>query len=138
MCIKPIDLTIVSGTSCAITIPPLFLKDGCMTTLEFCLTKPDLVKYRDLLTGTEVVTLTNGVGGTSYVLEDNAADVFYADKLLLGYCYRLRFGNNGPAIQTGQTAGIGHFINLNTPCCSRKYNPANTVIPPIPEATEEA
>lgn len=129
--LEPIDITVTSGTSVVITIPPVFLKDGCHLNLLFCLTKPDLVKFRDLIVGTEVVTIQNGVAGDSFVLEDKKADIFYADSLVIGYCYRLVWGNNGPSIQTGQVGGIGHFLNLNTPCCARKFNPANTVIPPI-------
>lgn len=130
-CLKPIDITVVPGTSVVITVPEQFLKDGKCFDLLFCLSEADRVKFRDLITGTEVVTIQNGVGGISYVLEDKNADTFYADLLQLGFCYVLRFGNNGPSIQTGQVSGIAHFINLNTPCCARRYNPANTVIPPI-------
>lgn len=133
--LRPIDITVVSGTSVVITIPEVFLKDGKCFDLLFCLSEAELVKFRDLITGTEVVTIQNGVGGISYVLEDNSADIFYADLLRIGWCYRLRFGNNGPAVQTGTVGLIAHFLNLNTPCCARKYNPANTAIPPV-EVTE--
>lgn len=140
MRIRPIALTIVSGTSVTIVIPPQFLKNGKCFDLEFCLSEPDRVAFRDLIEGIEVVTIQNGVGGVSYVLETNAANVFYADRLHLGFCYRIRWGNNGPAIQTGQVAAIAHFINLNTPCCARGYDPANNTIPPaddvIPAPTE--
>lgn len=129
--IEPISLTVISGTSVIITIPEQFLKDGKCFNLLFCLSRPDLVKFKDLITGTEVVTIQNGVGGTSYVLEDKNADIFYADLLCLGFCYRLKFGNNGPAVQAGTVGLIAHFLNLNTPCCARKFNPANTTIPPI-------
>lgn len=132
--VEPIDITVVSGVSVTITIPPVFLKDGCFLNLLFCLTKPDLVTFRDLITGTEVVTIQNGVGGTAYVLEDKKADIFYSDSLQLGYCYRLVWGNNGPSTTPGTAGGVAHFLNLNTPCCARKYNPANTVIPPVPTA----
>lgn len=129
--IKPIALTVVSGVSVVITIPEQFLKDGKFFNLLFCLSEADKVKFKDLITGIEVVTIQNGVGGTSYVLEDNVADIFYADLLKLGWCYRIRWGNNGPATTDGTVGGIGHFLNLNTPCCARKFNPANTIIPPI-------
>lgn len=128
---KPIALTVVSGTSVTITIPEVFLKDGCFLNLEFCLAKPDLVKYKDLIIGNEVVLIQNGIGGTSYVVEDKKADIFYADSLILGYCYRLVWGNNGPATTDGATGLVAHFLNLNTPCCARKFNPANVVIPTI-------
>lgn len=128
--IKPIALTIVSGTSVTIVIPPQFLKNGKFFDLEFCLSEVDRVAFRDLIEGIEVVTIQNGVGGVSYVLENSSGNVFYADRLRLGFCYRLRWGNNGPSIQTGQVAAIPHFINLNTPCCSRPYDPANNTIPP--------
>lgn len=129
--VEPIDITVVSGTSVVITIPQVFLKDGCFLNLKFCLNKPDLIEFRDLIVGTEVVTIQNGVGGTAYVLEDNTADIFYADLLKLGWCYRLKFGNNGPANSLGTAGGVAHFLNLNTPCCARKYNPANTAIPTV-------
>lgn len=131
--VEPIDITITSGTSVVITIPPVFLKDGCHLNLLFCLTRPDFVKFKDLITGTEVVTIKNGVAGDEYVLEDKKADIFYADSLCIGYCYRLVWGNNGPANTQGTTGLVGHFLNLNTPCCARKFNPANTTIPPAME-----
>lgn len=135
-CLKPIDIAVVSGVSVTITVPEVFLRDGKCFDLLFCLHEPDRVKFCDLIEGNEVVTIQNGVGGISYVLEDKNGDTFYADLLRLGFCYVLRFGNNGPSIQTGQVSGIAHFINLNTPCCARRFNPANTTIPPIVETTE--
>lgn len=134
--IKPIALTVTSGVSVVITIPEQFLKDGRFFNLEFCLSKPDLVKFRDLITGVEVVTIQNGIAGTAYVLEDNVADIFYSDLLRIGWCYRIRWGNNGPATTDGTTGLVGHFLNLNTPCCARKFNPANTVIPTVETETE--
>lgn len=131
--IKPIDITVTSGTSVVITIPEQFLKDGKFFNLLFCLSDADLVEFRDLITGTEVVTIQNGVGGTAYVLEDNTADIFYADLLRLGWRYRIRWGNNGPATTDGTIGLVGHFLNFNTPCCARKFNPANTVIPTADE-----
>lgn len=129
--VKPIALTVVSGVSVVITIPQIFLKDGKCFNLLFCLNEADKVKFKDLITGIEVVTIQNGVDGTANVLEDNVADIFYSDLLKLGWCYRLRYGNNGPANSVGTAGGVAHYLNLNTPCCARRYNPANTVIPPI-------
>ena len=127
--IRPIALTITSGTSVAITIPGQYLRDGKRFILEFVLSEPDRVSFRDLIEGNEIVTIVNGIGGTAYVLEDYKADVFYSDRLILGYCYKLIWGNNG-AVST--TAGaLGHFINVNTPHCCRPYNPANDAIPPV-------
>jgi hypothetical protein len=127
--IKPIDITVNSGASVIITIPPQYLKDGKKFILDFVLSEPDKVKFRDLIEGIEIVTIVNGVGGTEYVLEDYKGDIFYADRLFLCYKYKLIWGNNG-AIST--TAGmLAHFINVNTPChCARPYNPANDIIPP--------
>lgn len=136
--LRPIDITVVSGVSVIITIPEVFLKDGKCFNLLFCLSEAELVKFKDLITGIEVVSIQNGVGGITYVLEDNAADIFYADLLRIGWCYRLRFGNNGPAVQTGTVGLIAHFIALNPPCCARKYNPANTAIPPVVAEAEGA
>ncbi|MCL1859091.1 MAG: Ig domain-containing protein [Oscillospiraceae bacterium] len=127
--IRPIDLIITSGTSVTIVIPPQFLVNGKHFNLDFRLSEPDRVKFRDLIEGTEQVFIQNGVGGTSYILEDNNADVFYSDLLRLGFCYILRWGNNGAAA-TGGGGGVQHFLNLNTPCCARRYNPANNTIPP--------
>lgn len=128
--LRPIDITVTSGTSVVITVPEVFLKDGKHFDLLFCLSEAEKVKFFDLITGTEVVTIRNGVDGNDYVLEDKNADIFYADLLRLGFCYRLRYGNNGPASTLGTTGLVAHFINLNTPCCARRYNPANTIIPP--------
>lgn len=127
-CLKPIDITVVSGTSVTITIPEIFLRKGKIHTLVFCLTEAEFVKFKSVI-GTEVVLIQNGAGGISYVLEDNSGDIFYADKLLIGFEYRIKFGNNGPAVQTGSVGLISHFINLNTPCCSRAYDPGNTTVP---------
>jgi hypothetical protein len=133
--IRPIALTIISGTSVTITIPPQFLKPGKHLDLDFCLSEPDIVQFRDLIEGNEAVTIMNGVGGIVYILENSLADIFYADRLHIGYCYRLRWSNNGPANQTGTTGLIGHFLNLNTPKCARGFNPANTMIPPVDNFT---
>lgn len=130
--LKPIDITVVSGVSVVITIPPVFLKDGCFINMLFCLTKPELITFNNLIVGTEVVTIQNGVDGTAYVLEDNTADIFYANLLKLGWCYRLKWGNNGPANTLGTAGGVAHFFNCNTPYCERKYNPANTALPTVP------
>lgn len=136
--VKPIDIEVVSSTpatlgSVIITIPEVFLQDGCFLNMIFCLSKPDLVRFRNLIVGTEVVTIRNGVDGTQYVMEDNTADIFYSGLLKLGYCYRLKWGNNGPANSVGTAGGVAHFYNCNTPYCERKFNPANTAIPtPIP------
>jgi hypothetical protein len=115
-----------------ITIPPQFLRPGKHLDLDFVLSEPDRVAFRDLIEGTEIVTVMNGIGGSAYVLENCLADIFYADRLHLGFCYRLRWSNNGPANVSGTTGLVGHFINLNTPRCARGFNPANTVIPPVP------
>lgn len=135
--LRPIDIIVSSGVSVVIVIPEVFLKDGKFFNLLFCLTEAERVKFRDLITGIEVVTIQNGVGGNAYVLEDNTADIFYADLLQIGWCYRIRWGNNGPATTDGTTGLVGHFLNLNTPCCARKFNPANTVIPPVTATSPE-
>lgn len=134
--LRPIDLIVTSGTSVVIVVAEVFLKDGKHFDMPFCLSNANKVKYKDLITGVEVVTIQNGVGGTAYVVEDKKFDIFYSDSLVLGYCYRLVWGNNGPATTDGSTGLVGHFGNLNTPCCARKFNPANTVIPAIDAETE--
>lgn len=135
--LTPIDLIVTSGTSVVIVVSQVFLKDGKFFNMPFCLSEANRVKFRDLITGTEVVTIQNGVAGNAYVLEDNTADIFYADLLRLGWRYRVRWGNNGPATTDGTTGLVGHFLNLNTPCYARKYNPANTTIPVITDTETE-
>ena len=117
---RPIDITVIPGTEVIITVPETYLHKNKCYTLELCLTKPEIQKY-STITGIEIVFIKNGVCGEQYRLIDNAGDVFYADKLLRGYEYRLRFGNNG------LPEAIPHFINLNTPKCSRGYDPNNAV-----------
>lgn len=119
--LRPIDITVVPTVSVIIITPEIFIKNREMETLEFRLTRAERVKYSNIV-GNEIVYLQNGSGGTNYQLIDNAGNVFYADKLLLGFCYRLRFGNNG------LPTGVPHWINLNTPCCSRAFDPSNAVI----------
>ena len=133
MRIRPIALTITSSTSVIITIAPQFLRPGRHFDLEFCLGEPDRVAFRDTVEGNEVVTILNGIGGTEYALETKSANVFYADRLHIGYIYRLVWNNNGAVSTTA--GGLAHFLNLNTPHCSRPYNPANTVVPPAPPVT---
>jgi len=127
--IRPIDITVVSGSSVVITIPEVFLRNGKHYSLLFELTPPELVKFHDLITGSEVVSIKNGVCGESCVLMCSTGNIFYADRLHLGRCYRLRYGNNAPANTEGTAGGVKHFINLNTPHCARGYDPANNVIP---------
>lgn len=120
MCVKPIDITVSSGSYVIITVPAMYLTKGCVNTLRFCLTKPDWVKYKTII-GNEIVYIQNGVNGENYQLEDKAGDVFYADKLLENYEYRIVFGNNG-------IGGVQHFLNLNTPKCARGYDPNNAAV----------
>ena len=130
-CIRPIALTVVSGVSATIVIPEQFLKDGKFFNLSFVLSEVDRMTFRDLIEGNEVVSIMNGVGGTSYVLENSVADIFYSDRLHIGYCYRIRWGNNGAASSDGTTGLVQHFLCLNTPCCSRPFNPANNAVPVV-------
>jgi len=127
--LRPIDITVTSGTSVVITIPEVFLRNGRHYSLLFDLTGPELVKFRDLIEGNEVVTIKNGVSGNACVLMCSSGNIFYADRLHLGRCYRLRYGNNGPANTGGTSGGVRHFIALNTPRCARGFDPANNVIP---------
>lgn len=117
-CLRPIDITVAPGTQVTIAVPEVFLHKGRCYTLNFCLTRPEIVKYSTII-GTETVFIQNGVGGDLHQMLDNAADIFYGEKLLRGFCYRLRFGNNG------LPSSVTHFLNLNTPCCGRDYNPNN-------------
>jgi len=127
--IHPIDITVTSGSSVVITIPEVFLRNGKHYSLLFELTPPELVKFHDLITGSEVVKIKNGVSGDAYVLMCSAGNIFYADRLHLGRCYRLRYGNNAPENTAGTSGGVKHFINLDTPRCARGYDPANNMIP---------
>lgn len=127
MGLKPIGIKVAPGVQVTITIPKVFLKKGKTFCLDFCLTKAQIVEYSHII-GTELVYIQNDCGGTNYQLLDYAADVFFGDKLLLGKCYIIRFGNNG------LPSSVQHFINLNTPCCSRAYDPANSDIGSIMSA----
>lgn len=129
--LRPIDITVVPGTQVTIVIPEVFLHKGKCFTLAFCLTKAEVVKY-STITGTEPVFIQNGVTGTIDQLLDNAGDLFYGDKLLRDFCYRIRFGNNG------LPSSVPHWINLNTPRCSRAYDPNNANAGPTTDETEGA
>lgn len=118
MALKPIGITVLPGVQVTITIPQVFLKKGKTFCMDFCLTEAQVQEYAHII-GTEVVYIQNGIGGENYQLLDYAADIFYGGKLLLGRCYVIRFGNNG------LPSSVKHFININTPCCSRAYDPAN-------------
>lgn len=128
--LEPIDIIVTAGTSVTVVIPEITLFDKRCFTLVFYLTRPEIERLR-LAVGTEPVLIQNGVGGTAFPLEDCAADVFYANELILGYKYRIRFGNNGATTVAG-VGGLSHYINLNTPCCKRQIDPANA-----PAATTE-
>lgn len=119
-----IDATIISGTSITITLQPSHWVDSCEYCFKFCLTGETLENYRTQKQGKEIVLLKNGVSGTTVVLEDKAGDVFYSDLLHLGREYVIRYGNNGAI--SNDKGGLAHFINLNSPCCATKYNPANS------------
>lgn len=120
--LKPIGITVISGVQVNIVIPEIYLLKGKTIAVKFCLTKPETIEYSKIV-GTEVVYIQNGVGGELYQLLDCAADIFYGTKLVLDkcdpICYILRFGNNG------LPSSVKHFINLNTPCRSKAYDPAN-------------
>ena len=114
------DLTVVSGTSVTITIPDIILINGIVRTLQFFLTPAQRVLL-DTSTGIEQVFIQTN--GTSYPLLTRLANIFYADRLIPRRQYRIAFGNNG------LPAGIPHFINFNTPRCTRAYNPADGTTP---------
>lgn len=120
--LKPIGITVISGVQVNIILPEIYLLKGKTVAFKFCLTKPEIVEYSKII-GTEVVYIQNGVGGEVYQLLDCAADVFYGTKLVLDCCdpivYIIRFGNNG------LPSSVKHWINLNTPCRSKAYDPAN-------------
>lgn len=121
--LRVLDIVIIPGTSVTIIIPEITLFDKRMFTLEFCLTRAQIEKLRTA-TGTEPVLIQNGVGGDIAPLEDCAGDVFYANELIPGYCYRIRYGNNGPVDLIG-TGGLAHYININSPKCKRQIDPGN-------------
>ena len=129
--IRPVALTVVPGTSVTIVIPQINLNNGKHIGLEFCLFEADKTNYNTLIEGIEPVLLQIGINGTSYVVENRKGNILYADKLLIGYCYRLIYGNNGAAATDGTTGLVEHFLCVNSPCCSKSYNPANTT-PPTP------
>lgn len=120
--LKPIGLTVTSGVQVNVVIPEIYVLKGKTIAVKFCLTKPEIVEYSKII-GNELVYIQNGPGGDVAQLLDCAADIFYGSKLLLNKCdpfvYILRFGNNG------LPSSIKHWININTPKCSRAYDPAN-------------
>lgn len=123
--LEPIDIIVTAGVSVVIIIPEITLFDKRCFSLEFCLTRPEIEKLR-LAQGIEVVLIRNGVNGTDFVVEDCAADVMLSNELIVGYCYRIRFGNNG-AIST-TAGGLSHYIVLNTPKCKRQIDLANGAV----------
>jgi len=141
MNVKPTKL-IIKNDNVIIIIPYLNLKNGTHINLCFDLKCENLEEFNEI-TGIETVTIKVGECGKEYILEDNKANVFYADLLHLNYMYRLRFGNNGAKDPKGN-GGLGHFLNLNTPCCARAYDPANKTkdenseTPPAPTPPEKS
>jgi hypothetical protein len=122
----PIDLAIVPGTSVTITIPKQDFHNGKVIHIGFELTSALIEVFRTA-EGTETVSIQNGVGGTIYPLITKLGNIFYADRLKLGYVYALAFGNNG------MPAAIPHFLNLNTPKKAWPINPANATPGPDPD-----
>lgn len=121
MNVKPTNLA-VNSNSVIITIPNVTLKNGMHINLCFDIHDHEILETYRQITGIETVTIK--VGNTEHILEDNKANVFYADLLHLGYMYRLRYGNNGCVDNKGK-GDLSHFLNLNTPCCAKAYDPAN-------------
>ncbi|MCL2002753.1 MAG: hypothetical protein FWG72_01970 [Oscillospiraceae bacterium] len=128
--LNPIDITVVPGATLTITIPEIGLENGLVRTLKYCLTRAAQIKM-NTATGTEVVSIMNGAGGTVYPLLTRLGNIFYADKLRRCFEYRIAYGNNGAP------AGVQHFISFNTPKCAWGYDPSNAT-PSVPPAAEPA
>jgi len=119
------NLAVVSGTSVTITLENMPLINGTVRTFNFCLTQAQRLLF-DTATNIEQVFLQ--VNGTSYPLLTRLGNIFYADRLILHRRYHIAFGTNGLPV------GVPHFINFNTPRCTRAYNPADGTVPTTPPA----
>jgi len=120
------NLAVVSGTSVTITLEEIPLINGIVRTFAFCLTPAQRLLF-ETSTGIEQVFIQ--INGTSSPLLTRLGNLFYADRLIFHREYRIAFGNNG------LPAGIPHFINFNTPRCTRAYNPADGTVPATPPPT---
>lgn len=116
---KLVDIKVFSGTQVNIIIEPVELFNEKEYCFELCLNKKQIREYSKII-GTELVYVQNGCGGENIQLWNKAGNIFYGVKLILGCCYVIRFGNNGAP------GSVRHFLNLNTPKCSRAYDPANS------------
>lgn len=130
MILKPIDLTVVPDTSVTIVIPQIGLENGKVFRLDFKLT-PLVEEKLDTATGTEAVSIQNGVGGTVYPLDTRLGNVFYADRLIPCEKYRIGYGNNGAP------GGVQHFQDLETKEKASAYNPGNATPASAPRRKEE-
>lgn len=120
---KLIDIEVVSGVQVNIIIAPVELFNEKEYCFDLCLNKKQVREYSKIQS-TELVYIENGCGGERIQLDNKAGNIFYGGKLILGHCYVIRFGNNGST--GGSGGGRRHFINLNTPKCSRAYDPSNS------------
>ena len=115
--LRPIQLTVVAGTSVNILTQPIDLDDKKCYEFLFCVPCTQEGLY-EKIQGNEPVTIQCGTAGRLIPLTEFGGDIFYAGKLYPGRSYRLMFGNNGlPKL-------IKHFECLNTPKCAF-FNPGN-------------
>ena len=120
--LKITDLAVVPGTSVTITLSEMPLINGTTRSFDFCLNEAQRILF-DTAQGIEQVFIQIGTA-TAAPLLTRIGNIFYSDRLIFHREYRIAYGNNG------LPAGIPHFINFNTPRCTRAYNPADGTTPP--------
>ena len=121
------NLAVVPGTSVTITLSDMPLINGRVNAFEFCLNEAQEVLF-DTAQGVEPVLIEIGTSGTAMPLLTRIGNIFYSDRLILCHEYRIAYGNNGMPV------GVPHFINFNTPSCTRAFNPADGTTPAPPTA----
>jgi len=117
------NLAVVSDTSVTITLENIPLINGVVREFDFRLTPAQRLLFKS---ATNIEQVFIQVGSTSYPLLTRLGNIFYADRLIINRRYRIAFGNNG------LPAAVPHFINFNTPRCTRAYNPADGTVPVTP------
>jgi len=126
----PLDLTVTAGTQVVIIVSDDAPANGEAIELKWELTPAMWAKFQAAL-GTEKVLIQPGVNGAQIPLLTRLGNIFYADRLVLGYIYRCSYGNNG------LPSAVAHYINFNTPSRVNGYNQAN-VAPTVPTSVAPA
>jgi len=119
------NIAVEPGTSVTITLSDMPHINGTVREFEFCLTEAQRLMF-DAAAGIEEVFIIIGTGSTPMPLLTRLANIFYSDRLIPCRKYVIAYGNNG------LPTAVAHFINFNTPKCTRAYNPADVPAPPMP------